>query len=202
MQRALAILVFLLPAAAFGQSGRFELTPVAGYRLEGDFDTSNTTAFDPNLNVKVDESPVYGVILDIPLSPTWQIELLANRQSTEFVADRGLLTQTSTLGDVELTTFQAGLLYSWGAGQVNPFVAAAAGVTRIDPQFSNLSTDDRFSASLGGGVKVFFAENIGLRLEARGYWTDLDTDKRSRRRDRSDEGLVQGEGSVGLIIAF
>jgi hypothetical protein len=203
MRRALVTLVFLLPAAAFAQNGRFEITPVAGYRLDGDFDARSTTAFDPDLKVKVDESAVYGIILDIPLSPSWQIEVLANRQSTEFVADRGLLTPTSTLGDVELTTLQGGFLYEWGGGQVNPFVVGAAGITRIEPKFGNLSTDDRFSASLGGGVKIFFADNVGLRLEARGYWTDLDTgfDDRNRRY-RSGDGLFQGEGSAGLIVAF
>jgi hypothetical protein len=52
-------------------------------------------------------------------------------------------------------------------------------------------------------VKIFFADNVGLRLEARGHWTDLDTgfDDRSRRY-HSGDGLFQAEGSAGLIIAF
>jgi len=203
MRRALFVLAFLLPAAAFAQPGRIELTPFAGYRLEGDFNARSSDAFDPNLNVKVDSSAVYGVLLDIPLTPDWQIELLANWQRSRFVVDRGLLTPSTVLGDVDLTMLQAGFLFQWGPGQVNPFITAAAGVTRIEPKFNELASDDRFSASLGGGVKIFFGENVGLRLEARGYWTDLGSDFHGRY-DRYDSrnGLTQYEGSAGLIIAF
>ncbi|HEV8578053.1 MAG TPA: outer membrane beta-barrel protein [Thermoanaerobaculia bacterium] len=203
MRRALFFLFLLLPAAAFAQPGRIELTPVVGYRLDGDFDARSSDAFDPDLNVQVDGSAVYGLLLDIPVAPNWAIEILANRQQSQFEVDRGLLTPSSTLGDVDLTILQAGFLFQWGEGQVNPFITAAAGLTRIDPQFDELSSDDRLSASLGGGVKIFFSENIGLRLEARGYWTDLETDFDDRhRRYDSRDGLYQGEGSAGLIIAF
>lgn len=203
MRRALfGLALLLLPAATHAQPGRFEITPMAGYRLKGDFDARRSDAFDPRFNVKVDESAVYGAVLDIPLSPNWQLEILANRQQSRFVADRGLLTPGTILGDVDLTVVQAGFLYQWGEGQVNPFVAGAAGLTRIDPKSAELSSDDRFSASLGGGVKIFFSQNLGLRLEARGYWTDLDTENQGRDLFDTGNSLSQGEGSVGLIVAF
>ena len=204
MRRAFfAFALLLVPAATFAQPGRFELTPVAGYRLDGDFDARSSDAFDPNLNVKVDASAIYGVLFDIPLSRNWQVEILANRQQSKFVVDHGLLTSSTTLGDVDLTIVQAGFLLQWGEGQVSPFVTAAAGLTRIEPKFNELASDDRFSASLGGGVKIFFSDNVGLRLEARGYWTDLGSNFRGRyNRYDSGNGLYQGEGSAGLIIAF
>lgn len=204
MRRAFFALALLLPAAALAQPpGRFELTPTVGYRLDGDFDARSSDAFDPALNVEVDASAVYGLVFDIPLNPNWQLEILANRQQSQFVIDRGLLTPTTTLGDVDLTILQGGFLFQWGEGQVVPFIAAAAGLTRIEPRFNELASDDRFSASLGGGVKLFFNENLGLRLEARGYWTDLETGFRDRnRRYDSGDALYQGEASAGLIIAF
>jgi hypothetical protein len=204
MRRAFSVFaLLLLPAAAFAQPGRFELTPTGGYRLEGDFEARSGDVFDPDLNVEVDASGVFGLIFDIPLADSWQLEILANRQQSKFVVDRGLLNPSDTLGDVDLTVLQAGFLFYWGGGQVQPFVTAAAGLTRIDPKFNDLSSDDRFSASLGGGVKMFFGGNLGLRFEARGYWTDLDTgfDDRFDRYDSGD-GLYQGEASAGLIIAF
>jgi hypothetical protein len=203
MRRALFALLVLLPAAAFAQPGRFELTPFAGYRLAGDFNADSNSAFDPRLNIEVDESAVYGVLFDIPLSPNWQIEILANRQQTSFSVDRGFLEPQDELGDVDLTTVHGGILLQWGEGQVNPFLTVSAGITRIEPKFRHLDSDDRFSTSFGGGAKIFFSENVGLRLEARGFWTDLDTgfDDRYSRYDSGD-GLFQGEGSVGLIIAF
>ena len=203
MRRAFFVLAFLLPAAVFAQPGRFEITPFAGYRLSGDFDAQSSDVFDPDLNVEIEESAIYGVLLDIPLSRNWQIELLANRQRSAFIIDRGLLEPSRELGDVDLTIVHAGLLLQWGAGQVNPFVTISGGLTRIDPQFSELDADNRFSTSFGGGAKVFFGENVGLRLEARGFWTDLDTGFEDRfDRYDSGDGLFQGEASAGLIIAF
>ncbi len=203
MRRALFVLTFLLPAAVFAQPGRFELTPFAGYRLAGDFDANSNRAFDPRLNVEVEESAAYGVTLDIPLSPNWQIEIMANRQQSAFRVDQGFLEPSAELGDVDLTTVHGGILLQWGDGQVNPYIVASAGITRIEPKFRDLDSEDRFSSSVGGGAKIFFSENVGLRLEARGFWTDLDTgfDDRYNRYDSGD-GLFQGQGSVGLIIAF
>jgi Outer membrane protein beta-barrel domain len=206
MRRAFFLFVLLFPAAAFAQPGRFEITPMAGYRLAGDFDARSSDAFDPDLNVDVDESAAFGLLFDIPLAPFWQIEILANRQHSQFVVNHGLLTPSNTLGDVDLTIVQAGFLFQWGEGQVDPFVTMAAGLTRIDPQSDDLSSDDRFSMSFGGGVKIRFAENFGIRLEGRGYWTDLGTsfedDHHHHDSQDSENGLFQAEGSVGLIIAF
>jgi hypothetical protein len=204
MRRVLfALALGLIPAVALAQPVRFEITPFGGYRLKGDFDARSSNTFDPRLNVKIDDSAVFGATLDIPLNRNWQLEILANRQRSSFIVDQGLFEPTNTLGDVDLTMVHAGFLLQWGEGQVNPFITASAGVTHIDPKFHELSSDNRFSASLGGGAKIFFNPNIGLRLEARGFWTDLDTGFRDRY-DRYDnrQGLYQGEGSVGLIIAF
>jgi opacity protein-like surface antigen len=212
MRRAVFLFLFLLlPAAASAQRGyidrgRFEITPFAGYRLQGDFEASGTDDTFGDLDVEVEEGGVYGVLLDIPLNRNWAIELLANRQESSFVLDEGLLDPETELGDVNLTYLHAGILFQWGDGQVNPFITGSLGIARIDPQFGGLDSDDRFSTSFGGGVKIFLADNVGLRLEARGYWTDLgtdfDDDDRFDRFEDDSDGLFQGEGSVGLIIAF
>lgn len=205
MRRALFVLLFLLPAAVFAQPGRFELTPFAGYRLAGDFDTEDSGAFD-DTNVDIDESAVYGLTFDIPLSPYWGIEILASRQPSSFRINEGFLEPSSDLGDVDLTTVQGGVFFQWGYGQVIPFFVMTGGITRIEPQFDDLDSDDRFSFSFGGGAKIFFSQNVGLRLEARGFWTDLGADFDDHDHDHHDHyesgGLFQGEGSVGLIIAF
>lgn len=203
------------PAAASAQSWaaprwetpRFQITPTAGYRLEGDIDTEETDFFfdiDPEL--QVDEGPAYGVVFVVGLGRTnWQLELLAKRQDSTFVFDEGVLSRSEELGDVTLDYYHVGLAYEWRLGQVNPFVAVAGGVAHIDPDFAGLDADTRASGSLGGGLKLYFTDNVGARLEIRGYWTDVEVElrERSRRFDfDADAVLWQGEGSVGLIFAF
>jgi opacity protein-like surface antigen len=204
MRRAIFVLCLLLlpAAAASAQTRRFELTPTVGYRFKGEFQANNDL-FNRNLDVSIDEGATFGVIFDVPLTENWQLEFLANRQDSSFIVDEGLFTPEQNLGDVTIDYFSAGFLFQWGPGQVNGFVSGGVGLARIDPDFPEVAAENRFSGNLGGGVKILFAPNVGLRLEGRGYWVDLDTGFEGRYdRFDSDEGLYQGEASAGLIISF
>ena len=179
---------------------RFELTPLAGYRLAGQIDSSE---FDRG-DVEIDESAVLGLELEIPIAPGLQIELMARRQETAFVVDRGVLDPSEELGDVTITHAHAGLLVQWGPGQVNGFVVVSGGLAAIDPEGAGLDAETRLSGSFGGGLKVFLTPSVGLRFEGRAFWTDFQSelDRGDRRRSTYDDALVQGEGTVGLIVAF
>jgi hypothetical protein len=199
----ISVLLPMIPTAAAAQTG-FELTPTAGYRFKGDFNAnSNFPTGNNHLDVQIDQGGIYGLTFDIPIGPSWRLELLANRQNTSFTVDEGLFDPEVNLGDVTIDYYQIGFLYQWGLGQVNPYIAGAAGIARLDPDFPEVQAEDRFSGSLAGGAKIYFSRNIGLRLEGRGYWTDLKTGFEGRYdRFDSDQGLYQVEGSAGLIIAF
>ena len=202
MRKALFLCLLLLPAAALAQTRRFELTPMAGYRFDGTFE-ADSDFLNRNLDIRIDEGPTFGFLFDVPLTENWQLEFLANRQNSSFIVDEGLFTPERDLGDVTIDYFHAGFLYQWGPGQVNAFVAGTLGLSRIDPDFPEVEAENRFSGSLAGGVKIFFAPNVGLRVEGRGYWADLETGFEGRGdRFESDEGLYQGEVGAGIIIAF
>lgn len=206
MRKALLFTVLLLvPVATFAQAHRFEVTPVAGYRFDGDFDTDEGL-FDER-NVQVDEGTVFGLIFDVPLNPYLQVEFIANRQNTQFTADPGLFTPERDLGDVTIDLYHAGILFQWGPGQVVGFFSTGLGVGRIDPDLPDLESETRFSGNFGGGVKIFLAENIGLRLDGRFYWVDLgsfDDHDHDHHHDGDFEsgGLFQGEASAGLIFSW
>ncbi|HWM93543.1 MAG TPA: outer membrane beta-barrel protein [Thermoanaerobaculia bacterium] len=202
MRKAIILAALLLiPASAFAQTHRFEITPMVGYRFDGEFNVDGD--FLEERDVRVDEGGMFGVILDIPLNPNWQLEFIANRQNSQFIVDAGLFTPEQELGDVTVDLVNAGFLYQWGPGQVNGFVSGGLGIARIEPDRADVEAESRFSGNLGGGVKVFFAENVGLRFEGRGYWVDLETGFDDRNdRFRSDEGLFQGEASIGLILSW
>jgi opacity protein-like surface antigen len=202
--------LLLMPAAATAQGGaHLEITPMAGLRTGGELESSVSDLFDTD--VEIDDSETYGVAIDIPLSRGFQVELLANRQESVFRANGGLFEGDDRLADVSVENYQAGILWQWGGGQVNPFVVATLGVAKIDPDVAGAKSENRFASSFGGGVKVFFSQNVGLRFEGRGYWADLGGDSFDDRCDRHgdycydynyDQDLYQLEGSVGLIISF
>lgn len=206
MRRALLALVFslpLIPAVAAAQVPRFEVTPFVGYRLSGEVDNSADIGFDFRSDVEIDEGTTFGLMFDIPLSPNWQLELLASRQNTSFIVDEGLLSPSENLGDVDLGFYQAGFLLQWGEGQVSPFAVATFGLARLEPDFPELDAENYLSGSVGGGVKVFLSENVGLRLEGRGYWLDLETDF-DDRYDRYDSDALTWlpEGTAGIIFSW
>lgn len=204
---ALLLLAPLVPAAAAAQAYRFEITPTVGYRFNGTVSSYDDygNRFD-NRDLRLDESGTYGVTFDIPLAYSLQLELLANHQSSRFSLDRGLFSNEQRLGNVDLDFYQIGLLYQWGRGQVNPYLTGSLGVAHLQPKFA--PSDSRFAGSLAGGAKIFFNRNVGLRLEVRGYYTSLDTSSQQvddhgvRYRTRVNQGLYQGEGSVGIILAW
>jgi hypothetical protein len=198
--------LLLLPAAAVAQAGHVEITPFAGYRLEGDFDDPDGEFIELGEDARVDEGSFLGVVVDIPFSSNWTVQLLGTRQESAFIVDDGLLSPDRELGDLTLTMIHAGFAFEWGAGRVHPYVSLTGGVTRLEPEFSSLDAENRLSGSLGGGVKIFFSEHLGLRLDGRGYWTDLDDhefdDHDRHRRYDTEAGLYQAEASAGLVFAF
>jgi hypothetical protein len=205
MRRLLFAFLLLVPGAAFAQGRGFEITPTASYRFSGSVTAFDDNGFRESRDLKVKEGGAYGVTFDIPIGYRWQFELLANRQSTSFRLDRGLFSSSANLGNVDLSYYQAGLLYNWGRGQVTPYLGASLGIAHIEPKFTSFESQDRFAGTIMGGVKVFFNRNVGLRFEARGYWANIDTGINAgghRSNSSTNEALYQGEGSAGLILAW
>lgn len=199
---ALVVLATLAGAsAAFAAPNQLELTPYVAYRFGGEIEDDD--GFFRDNTTDIEESEAFGVTLDIPLDGGFKLEFLVSQQQSEAQFDEGLFEPSFDLGDIDVTYGHVGLLYEWQPGDVRPFVVGSAGATQLDPDFPGADSETKFSIGLGGGVKIFLAEHIGLRLEGRGFWTAVDEDD-DRYYDYGDDGdvLFQGEASVGLIFAW
>lgn len=198
----LLVLLCAVPTSA----ADFELTPFVGYQFGGTFeeDFDDDDDFDFFDDVDIEESESYGLILDIGLSKNAQVEFLYSHQDSS-IEESGFFGDA--LGDVEIEYFHAGLLWQWGAGQVKPFVVASGGATRFS--FAD-DSDTRFSAAIGGGVKVLVSEHVGFRFDGRLYSTFIEEDeeiscnRNGRRcyRYNDDISLVQLDVKFGVIFAF
>lgn len=181
------------PAAA--QSGHLEISPFAGYRWDGQISSEGGLFAS---SVDVDDSSVFGVRVDFPVTARLQVELLASHQSTRLLDDDGFFAGTSDVGDVDVDALHLGVLLQRGNGQVLPYGVFSVGATRLAPSRRGHDDDAMLSASGGGGVKVFLNRHFGLRLEARLYW--IDTDESDDTFSTAD--LVQKEATGGVIFAF
>jgi len=139
-----------------------EITPTFGYSVNGKVET-----LDGYLNVQGDIT--YGAILDIELADYTFLELSYNR-STPTVIEEGFISgNEKDRFETGIEHYQIGALREFEIAneQVLPFAKFAIGASRYFSRESAFNYDQWFfSMSFGGGVKIFFNDNIGLRLQS------------------------------------
>jgi hypothetical protein len=179
-----------------------EVAPFAGQRYGGSFVDANTGA-----NFQVADANVFGLVADFDLEPDKQIEVLLSRQNTNLSTNDTLFTG-NPLFDLTIDYYHIGGLYMLpDFERVRPFISGTFGLTRMAPDRADLSTVNRFSLSLGGGVKVFFTKSVGLRFDARGIYTALNADTAifcsgGCAIKVNSSGFVQTEVSAALMMRF
>lgn len=183
----------------------FELTPFVGYRYGGTIFADQTNLFRGQ-DVKVESSGNFGLNFGIPISNGWKIELMINRQNTHFSSggDR-LFSPTDQLGGFDITYFHGGLQIPFAVSRTaTPYIIVSAGVANLDPRVRGASSDTRFSAGGGIGVKVPINRNMGFRIEERGYFTALSNNNNDCRSCyySYNHDLYQGETNVGVFFRF
>jgi opacity protein-like surface antigen len=169
--RIFILVIFLscsVPTHAQEQSFNFEITPFGAYRYGGEFEET-----DRNFSIELDDKESYGLILNVRHSPVTQWEILYSRQETS--ADTIGLGLSDPQLDISVEYLQAGGTYLWDGDHARPFLAATLGVTQIDISNPGYDSDSFFSFSLGLGLQIRPTSRLGIRLEARGYGTLLDS---------------------------
>lgn len=196
------ILILVLTAAPGARAQKVEITPFATLPFGGEFetDTFDFQSFD------IDDGSGYGVSLGFALNRDLQLELFWSHQESDLTEDNGFFLRDFRLTELDIDYYHAGVLYHWGGGQFRPFIAGSLGVTQFSPADPFLENESRFSVGVGAGFKIMFSNNLGLRLEARGFTTVIDEgdDFCDHRDCYYDDGtyFLQGEARGGLVFAF
>jgi hypothetical protein len=159
------VIAFLGLAPALSAQS-FEVSPFYGYRFGGSFvDLYTAQPFD------LDGAPATGVAFDVRIyDDDFQIEGLFTHQAADVLlgATPG---RPATLWRVAADHWMAGALQEFDAGRVRPFTTGMAGLTRYA---ANGDNEFRFTLSAGGGVKMFPARRVGIRLDGRLFSTFVD----------------------------
>lgn len=145
-----------------------EITPFGGYRMGGDFE------LDTGESLRLDDSGSYGIIIGTDYRENTQLEFLYSHQKSALKMQEGT-SPNEPLFDLGVDYFQLGGTYLWDYDRLVPFLSGGLGATYFNPDDSSYSSLTKFSMSLGGGVKLFATEHIGLRLEGRGYATFMNS---------------------------
>ena len=117
------------------------------------------------------------------------------------------------MGDLDIDYYLAYGTFNFGHNRrIVPYVTLGAGAARLDPKVTGTtaSAENKFTASLGVGVKTMFNPHFGLRFDGRYYATRLNNnnDDRNNRRcdsfsDRCDnDWLTNGDVNGGFVFAF
>jgi opacity protein-like surface antigen len=154
-------MVIVRPARA----ANFEITPFAGYTMGGELNDAVTGE-----SLSFDDTSSYGIMLDMKQAEDSWIELYFSRQQTRLKADQGPFFG-DPLFDVDIEYYHLGGTYGQATGRVKPFVVGTLGATYMDPKGAGLNSETKFSLSLGGGVKLYLTEHVGIRLDARWFGT-------------------------------
>jgi opacity protein-like surface antigen len=201
MARPLALTICVLtlgtPAAALASDG-LEFIPFVGYRFGGSFD--NDLA---GTSLDADESGSWGLIVSQAASDNTRYEFLYSHQDTR-LSDS---TNPQDVFDLDIHYLHIGGTVDVSHDRFIPFFSGGIGMTHLSPGRSGYNNETRFSLSVGGGLKWYPTEQLGIRFEMRGYGTLIDTNGSLFCDGGCDLQLnsdlfPQFETNLGLIFRF
>jgi hypothetical protein len=184
---------------------RIELTPVYGYSLNGHINLYRA-------KFTMDNSDHFGGILSVEVMPQLLGEFSYTRAKTTSRFE-DFVSGERTNYDMAIDYFQLGVVKELKDGAVVPFGMASLGITWFNMTTHGVSDHVSFSAALGGGLKFFLSDRIGIRLQGRlllpmyfsggGLFVGIGSGGTSSGVSLSTGVLtVQGDFSGGLIFRF
>ena len=153
----LFLVVFVLGEAT---AQKFEITPQYGYQIGSKWNYYGGY-------VKLKASDQFGITLDATINDDVQAEFIWVQQNTVVdVQDIVLYPKEKDVTDVTVNHYQFGAIHTIGYSDTVPFIGGSAGWSTFNPADSAFSSTTKFSFGISGGVKHFFSDHIGVRLQA------------------------------------
>ena len=165
MKKNVLKLVVLVLLATFGNDSFsqkiVDISPFYGWQMNGKIKFYQG-------ELKTDDNPLYGITMDVMVAPDMGIRLLYSRTETKshFVPYLGAPGSGFDPKDFNLANeyYQVGAIRSMVKGKIEPFGAFTLGATRFHEKDLN-ENQWMFSITAGLGVKIFFNDRIGIKLQ-------------------------------------
>lgn len=224
-----ATITLLLTASGTQATPRVEITPFVGMRtassfasgayenlLAEDLDVAGGTMGGLSIVIPVGLQSSSGRLGKVELSVSYQnsdlrfepdaIEDIPDTILARFEVKDGKLI----LGNLDVIYAHIGGIYQFGDySGWRPYVNGGLGATIFSAPDADLESESKFSLSLGVGVARMFNERVGARMQFKSYFTSIPATE-SYWIDpwggvwgiEDSNWLIQGEVSLGLIVAF
>jgi len=191
MKRALFSLALFFPVLLQAQEAGVELTAYGAYRFGGTFEEEESEA-----RYELNDSPSFGLILNLPHKDPTQWEIFYSQQQTE--AEFLGATTNDPEVDIDLHVLQLGGTYQFDGEVARPYLAFTLGGTHIRTNSAQSRSDTFFSGSIGIGMKFLPTSRVGIRVEARAYGTLVDSNTKLFCSTGPDNNIcaIQLEGKM------
>lgn len=186
----LALLMLTVPVPSFAQ--RAELGVFAGWTFADGVSGDPFLAGDGNIYDRIDPKDAFGWGFDVGVfvSEGAEVGFLFSNQPSKLEISG---TATREIGDLSVNTYHGYFAYNWGAADsgARPYVFGGFGATtygQVDFTGAggvarSIGGVTRFSSTWGAGVKLYPAQNVGVRFgvrmtpayiksDAEGWWCD------------------------------
>jgi hypothetical protein len=191
-----SLFLFTRPVAA----QKLEITPFTGYLFAGSLNTNRG-------EILIQDGQNFGFLVNYSIDRYSQLEFMYNRLETN-VKLRQRFDVTEKLFDMNQQYFNLGILRTFNRRRnIDVFGATGIGAALFQPYSGDYSDDWRFSFNFGAGVKIYFGERFGLRLQGRFlipvYWTGGTIYVGGGGPGYGFSGgssLIQGDLTAGLIV--
>lgn len=159
-------LLLTIAAAEAAAQQRWEVQPFFGGRFGGGFEVDAPVARPHDFRfAEIDfaSGETYGFTAGYFVSQMVQLEFLLSRQQT------GIEAAGVKISDASHTQYHGNVLFHFTDedAKVRPYVLVGFGASTVSPDLPGADSVTKFSFGLGGGVKTYFTDHVGLRFQAR-----------------------------------
>ena len=155
----IACFVFGLFLSSDAQAQKFEITPQYGYQVGSKWNYYGGY-------VKLKGSDQFGITANVSFTDDIQGEFFwAQQNSTVAVKDVVFYPVEEEVTDATVDHFQFGIIHMFGYSDARPFVGLTAGWSTFSPDEPEYNTTTSFSFGFSGGLKYFFSDHVGIRLQ-------------------------------------
>jgi hypothetical protein len=165
--RAILAIALLLCAPASVLAQAVQISPIGGYRFNGDLFELAT-----NRPVDVDGAPIAGGAVNVDLGAGLWFEGLFTHQHADITTPSGTFGPAARWR-VDVDQALAGGRQEFGTGRTRSFLTGLLGLTRYGVEGDH---EVRFTVGAGGGVLVPIQRRLALRLDSRVLTTFVDGD--------------------------